>query len=144
MVMSAEYKGQILQSFIGNGDVSIWVKTSRVGIKTPYQKTNKEADRHIGILKYTFLKISVYKNTYIYFFFHQCWRRGRPPTSSLLRFSQTATCMEHQTRYFYRKFTLELFLLTRLWLIPYDYEKNVYIYVSNALYGHVHIKYNWY
>ena len=41
--------GQNLQPFIGNGDVSIWVKNFRVGRWTP----NKQTKIHISMLIYT-------------------------------------------------------------------------------------------
>ena len=40
MAMSAEYIGQNLQPFTGNGNASIWVKNSRVGRKTPNKQTD--------------------------------------------------------------------------------------------------------
>ena len=41
MAMSAEQRYKNLQPFTGNGDVSIWVKNSRVGRWTPNKQTNK-------------------------------------------------------------------------------------------------------
>ena len=38
VAMSAEHMST-LQSFTGNGDVSIWVKNSRVGLKTPNEQS---------------------------------------------------------------------------------------------------------